>query len=525
MRWVVLFIGLVLSLAAPARAEWYEASGEHFVVYANDTASDITRFASQLERFHAGIELVTGVRMETPSPSNRVTVYVVRSEAEVRRLYGNKAARIGGFYAPRAGGSLAIVPQVNSASRDLDWSMQVLLHEYAHHFAYATSEFPLPRWLAEGSAEFFASARFEPDGTMWLGRPAQHRAAELFQLRNITVSELVDPDSARKRNPASYDSFYGKSWLLYHYLAFSPARSGQIAAYARALGRGASSPDAARDAFGDLDALERELDGYLQQRQIQAFKIPPSRLQAASPRLRLLREGEIAIMPVRVRSRLGVDAEQAARLLVDARAVAARHAGDPAVLAALAEAEFDAGNDAAALAAADAALAIDSATVDAHVQKGYALFRMAAEAEDRDAAYRRARGAFVRLNRLENDHPVPLYYFFQVHAASGQPMPPLAVDGLRQAIALAPFDRAMRMTLASYLIGQRAFGEARRTLGPVAFDPHSGPYAGAARRLIDKMQAEPDWDGRDIGSVIAQEEAEEPSGASAALVRARSGPG
>lgn len=522
MRLVVLFVALMLSLAAPARAEWYEASGEHFVVYANDSARDIERFASQLERFHAGMELVTGVRMAKPSPSNRVTAYVVRSEAEVRRLYGNKAANVAGFYVPRAGGSLAIVPQVDSGSRDLDQSMLVLLHEYAHHFAYATSQSALPRWLAEGSAEFFASARFEADGTMWLGRPAHHRAAELLYLRDIKVRDLVDPDAYLKRNQRSHDSFYGKSWLLYHYLAFAGSRSGQLAAYGKAMARGLSSPDAAQEAFGDLDVLESELDSYLRKSRIQAFRIPPSMLQPAVPSLRRLREGEIAIMPVRVRSRLGVDAEEAARLVVEARAVAARHDNDPAVLAALAEAEFDAGNDAAAIAAADAALALDPATVNAHVQKGYALFRMAAEAEDEVAAYRRARAAFVRLNRLENDHPVPLYYFFQTLVASGQPVSALAVDGLRQAIGLAPFDKAMRMTLATHLIGQRAFDEARRTLGPVAFDPHGGGFAGAARRLIDKMDADPGWDGRDISSVMAEEETGEAQGASQAPVKARS---
>lgn len=514
MRLAILFVALALFLAAPARAEWYEASGEHFVVYANDSARDIERFASQLERFHAGIELVTGIRMAKPSPSNRVTVYVVRSEAEVRRLYGNKAAKVGGFYIPRAGGSLAIVPQVNSGSRDLDQSMLVLLHEYTHHFAYATSQSTLPRWVAEGSAEFFASARFEPDGTMWLGRPAHHRAAELFHLRDIKVRDIVDPDTYLKRKERSFDSFYGKSWLLYHYLVFAGSRSGQIDAYAKAMARGLSSPDAAQEAFGDLDVLESEVDSYLQKSRVQAFKIPPSMLQPASPTLRRLRDGEIAIMPVRVRSRLGVDTEEAARLVVEARAVAARHGNDPAVLAALAEAEFDAGNDAAAIVAADAALALDPATVDAHVQKSYALYRMAAEAEDEVAAYRRAREAFVRLNRLENDHPVPLYYFFQTYVASGQPVPPLAVDGLRQAIGLAPFDKSMRMTLASHLIGQQAFDEARRMLGPVAFDPHGGGYARAARRLIDKMDADPEWDGRDIGSVMAEEETGEVQSAS-----------
>ncbi|EJU10104.1 hypothetical protein LH128_25648, partial [Sphingomonas sp. LH128] len=159
----------------PAQAAWTEASSEHFVIYANDSDKDITRFAQQLERYHAGMAYVLGSKVAKPSPSNRVTVYVVKNTREVRELHGGDNKFVGGFYVPRAGGSLAIVPAVQSGSGQVTWSMIVLLHEYAHHFLISSNVSAMPRWLSEGSAEFFASAKFEADGGLWLGRPASHR--------------------------------------------------------------------------------------------------------------------------------------------------------------------------------------------------------------------------------------------------------------------------------------------------------------------------------------------------------------
>ena len=37
-----------LSLAVPAQADWHRAESEHFVIYADDSAKDITRFATML---------------------------------------------------------------------------------------------------------------------------------------------------------------------------------------------------------------------------------------------------------------------------------------------------------------------------------------------------------------------------------------------------------------------------------------------------------------------------------------------
>src|SRR5688572_20933324 len=110
----------VLVLPATARADWFEASSAHFVVYANDSERDVRKFSEQLERFHASMALVTGLEGEGPSPSNRVTVFMV-SESQIERLSGDR--NIGGFYIPRAGGSVAFVPRVRVRTGQLGYSM------------------------------------------------------------------------------------------------------------------------------------------------------------------------------------------------------------------------------------------------------------------------------------------------------------------------------------------------------------------------------------------------------------------
>lgn len=57
--------------------------------------------------------------------------------------------------------------------------------------------------------------------------------------------------------------------------------------------------------------------------------------------------------------------------------------------------------DMEAIAAADAAIKLDPAQANAHVQKGLTLFRQAAKAQDKAAAYKAARVPFVALTKLK----------------------------------------------------------------------------------------------------------------------------
>ncbi|RZK00036.1 MAG: hypothetical protein EOO76_14520 [Novosphingobium sp.] len=505
MRKRLLWVLLAIAAApAAARAEWLEASSAHFVVYADDSERDIRTFSQQLERYHSAMALLTGARdAPPPSPSNRVTVFVVSNQAQVRKLYGEGSRYVGGFYMPRAGASAAIVPRVATGTAKPAPSMLVLLHEYAHHFMISTSAFPMPRWYSEGGAEFFASAGFPSDGAVEIGRPAMHRAAELLLpgfARDVPVAELLDP-AARRRDRTGYDAFYGKSWALFHYLTFDKARDGQMLRYLQGMQQGKSSREAGLAAFGDFDQLERDLNSYLHKSRTMMFNLKPDMIAIGPVEVRRLTAGEAAMMAVRVQSHRGVTAEKARALLPEARAVALRFPEDPAVLASLAEAEHDAGNDAEAIVAADAAIARNPALASAHVQKGMSLFRQAATATDRTAAYSKARVAFAVLNRREPDHPLPLIYYYRSFVEQGLAPPDLALHGLARAVEMAPFDLGLRMTLGMALIRRHEGETAKRAIAPVAYNPHGGRLAAIAQTVMARLDSDPKWDGSGIETV------------------------
>lgn len=431
-------------------------------------------------------------------------VYVVRSEGQVRKLCDGDNRFVGGFYNPRAGNSIAVVPNLNSGSKVAEGALLTLLHEYAHHFMYTNSSFPVPAWISEGSAEFFSSASFESNGDVLLGRPAQHRGYELApdlatsEVRSVDAEELFDPDvrAAKTKKYRDYDNFYGMAWLLYHYQFFASERSGQMRKYISELYAGKAQREAALTAFGDFKKLDIDLSSYLRRKSLQVFTIKHAGIVESPIAVRELTDGETAMMPWRIRSKTGIsDEKEAEEVVTGARAVAAQFPQDASVLAALAEAEFDAGDHAAAIAAADRALALDPKEVNAYVQKGYALFAMANDEKDPnalDAAYRAATKPFIALNSLENDHPLPLIYFYRSYVDRGEWPTPMAVQGLERAVELAPFDLALRMNLAQQQISEGRFAAARNNLKPLAFYPHPNPSSEAAKAQLTEIEGKPD---------------------------------
>ena len=481
---------LCLGLPAAARAEWREASSTHFVIYADDSESELREFAEDLERFHSALEYLSQTENEAPSPSNRVTIYAGGSARRLQKTAPTESVSLGS-YLPRAGRSAGFVPKLSDGTRRIDHSMFPLLAAYSRHFFVSRSKFVMPRWFFIGSAEFFATASFERDGSLIVGMPANHRASELRQLRDIPIEEILDLNLYLENRGRGYDGYQGWSWLLYHYLMFAEDRKGQMENYARNLIQPVPPLDAARAAFGDLNALERDLRGYLRKSKILSIRLPPSLLKIEEIRIRALSEGEARMMPLRVQSRRGVSRKQAVALLPRVRKVAAAYPGDPAVQAALAEAEFDAGNDVEAIAAADAALAADSSNVDAYVQKGYALFRMAKAAEDKDAAYKAAMRPFLALNKLENDHPLPLWFNYRSFTDRDKKPDKLAVQGLQRAVDLARFDLSLRLQLALQQIRDGNYEQAKLNLAPIAYQlPADNRVAQSTQKLIKRLNAD-----------------------------------
>ena len=481
-------------LPTMANAEWHEASSDHFLIIADQNEKDVREFTERLERFHSAVLAVLGRENAKPSLSNRVTIYVVRTASQVQKLAGDKSGFLQGFYQARAGGSVAFTPRVESEGSALSQSEQVLFHEYAHHIMHGASEWATPRWLSEGFAEFFSTARFEKGGGVGLGLPALHRSGELFYVRDVPIEALLDSETYKQRKTKAYDEFYGRSWLLYHYLQLSGKRPGQLGKYRVALDNGASELEAANAAFGDLKVLEKELNVYLKQPRMTYLKIAGDKLTVGEITVREMNEAEAAMMPVILESKRGVNVETAKLLLPRAQAVAAIHSENPAVLAALAEAEHDAGNFAEAVAAADKALIASPTLVNAHVQKIYALSRIAENAGDPEEAWSQVRKAVIVLNKIENDHPIPLIYYYRSLRASGNDITETAAHGLEHALQLAPYDQNVRWQVVQQMVDDESYPIAYRTLMPLANDPHNRSEQNPAIAWLAEIKQK--WDAK-----------------------------
>ena len=517
MRKFLAALLLALFASVPAQAKWYEASSEHFVIYADDSEEDILRFAENLERYHSAMSLVTGREIETPSPSNRVVIFVAGGKGDMRELTGSRW--VGGFYVARAGASRAFVQTIRNKSGYPHFSTVILLHEYAHHFLISSARHSMPRWLGEGAAEFFAASSFDSEGGMQLGMPARHRANEISYAGIPPVEYLLDPKAYAEGDREASGSFYGASWALFHMLIFDETRQGQLTSYWKLLNEGAGSLDAGKQAFGDLEQLDKDLKIYLKQKRMSLFRIAPGQLTTRPVTLRELPKGEAKMMEVRMVSQRGVTREEALELVEEARKIAAKYPDDAGVQVALAEAEFDAGFNEAAIAAADRAIALDPSRPNAYVQKGYAQFSIAEEAEDKDAAYASAMETFSALNRLENDHPAPLIHYYRSFIERGAEPTETARHALERASQLAPFDKALAMNAAMMQAGEGKIALALVGLSPVANNPHGGELADTARLYVAQLEpAEegPPWQPEEIEEKATGNEAKAPVAADAA---------
>lgn len=504
MRFPVLFLALMLLLLPQsAVAAWHEAKSRHFIIYSEQRPAELRRFAEELERFDQAIRRLRSMDDPALSDSGKLTIFVLPSQAAVANLIDRRGG-VAGAYIGRAAGAVAFVHRERETGRATELTAQtVLFHEYVHHLMLSQADFSYPAWVVEGAAEFFSTAEILKDGAVQIGRVPAHRAYGLLRLTGLSTEQMVGAMSGRMTD-AQRELLYGRGWLLYHYLMFEPTRRGQIDTYLRAIGSGQSALASARQAFGDLQQLDRELNRYLEARRLTAVTVAASALTVGPVDIRPLSAAEDAIMPVRIRSARGVNRETAQAVVQMARKVAADFPADADVLAALAEAEYDAGNFPAALAAAEKASAVRPNFAHALIYQGRALLQIG-RAAPAVADWKAIRAVLGRANRLDPDDAEPLMLFYQTFRAQGIVPTANALDGLVYAQRLAPQDDGLRLLTVRALLAANKLPEARIVFAPIINDPHrsrwsdhwvavqaaiDGGNAGGALTLLEQQERE-----------------------------------
>ena len=481
---------LALLTAAPASAEWWEAKTDHFIVYSESSAREAKEFAEKLERFDMSLRSLQNIKSDRPaSDSHRLTVFRFGDIGDMGRLYG--AQGVGGFYIPNAGGSVAFVPareQISSNIKafkernQLD-SQTVLFHEYAHHFMFQHFAGAYPAWYIEGLAETYSTIDFRNDGTFHLGNPPQARAEALMGGLNYSAMRLLT--NTNKLDMMDIYGRYTVGWLLTHYLTFEPSRAGQLGTYLRLISGGTDAAAAARQAFGDLEKLNRDIQRY-KTRRLPGALVQPANYRAPTVQMRRLGPDEEAIMPVKMRSKRGVNRKTAPDVAADARAIAARYPQSLPVQLVAAEAELDAERFNEAEAAADRALAINPRSVEAMLYKGRAILERAKN-DPRQLAI--ARTWFAKAYETDRDHPAPLYYNYLAYHRGGGAIPESAIIGLERAFELAPYDPEVRLVLARQLLAEKKGKLGRSVLIPFALAPHESKAAKKMREVVDLIDA------------------------------------
>lgn len=457
----------VLIAASPARAAWMEARTTHFRLVADATPASMERYATRLERLDQVLRLLYKAPDQPGEASNPLTVYAVRSDGVLQRLYGARRQGLRGFYRVSSAKAKAYVLQRSPAGPwDTD-STTLLNYQYAGHFLRRDHGANYPSWFANGFAEFVGATEFTGDNDdVVYGKPPKHRMDGLLQDNLLRLRELLEPPA--KLDSVKWAMISSQGWLLVHYLTFEPSRTGQMSRYLALMNEGTPSLSAAEQAFGDLDALERELNRYLGS-PLHYMPIPAANLPEVKVTLRPLTPGEAATIAVRMKTDAIVFTQKEAdELVIEARRLAGPFADDPDVQVLLAETEHDAGNYDAAEAAADRALAARPGFLDALLYKGRIRMRRLSVAKVNDAAqWREARSWLIRANHEDSDRAGPLLLYYNSFAQAGESPTPSAVAGLYRAFELVPQDRSLRIITVMQYLRDGKPKEARALLLPI----------------------------------------------------------
>ena len=492
----ILMLGAaMISTPAIAAEDWWSAESDHFRVVSEGGKEMAQEVAISLERLDQALRLFRGLPLDAGSvhDSEKVTIYQTGTSSDIGSLVHSDD--VAGFFIPRAGNSVAFAPASETRrsrgslgtrpeSREELNPGQVLFHEYTHYFSRQHAPAAYPFWYSEGFAELFATIRFT-DGGFTLGEPPRYRNVVLREL-GFDVEDILDLDTEGGRvSGIDVARQYAYGWMFTSYLTFEPSRQGQLAQYLRMVTEGVPNLEAAKQAFGDLKKLQKDLDKYRRGR-VRAISVSFPIGSEPDLEIRQLNEAEAAVMPLHIRSTAGVRKKDAASLAAMGRTLVARYPDSPSVINAAMEAEFDAGNYSQA-----ADLAKRLQTLESNSIRAFSYLAKIALADGKadPDKIRMAREYLLKANRIDPNRPDILTEYFNTFVYAGEAIPEAAKIGLEHAFGIAPYDTAVRRSLAYLLLTEQRNREAEIILGPVINLPHaSGEEIDELRDMVKQAK-------------------------------------
>lgn len=478
MRFIVIFLFLLV-FSSPAHSAWYKIESDHFIFYGTSPKS-LEADALRLERFDALLRKLLSI----PPTENeaKLSVYVLSGQAEVRKVYGEGAKGVAGFYRANEAGVLAVVPRESG-----DFDNLILNHEYAHHLMLHNFNTAYPAWYVEGFAEFLSTVEFKGDKAN-LGLQAKHRAYQLYIEGKTPIRKLLS-SSVTEVGQDQRGNFYGRAWLLTHYLTFAPERKGQLQAYLKQVSEGKPSLVAAEAVFGDLDMLDKDLQRYMNARTITYLGIPFPVPDGKKVTVTELEPSFGDTLRARLLMSRSTSEDERQQLLRALEKAATLYPKSSDVWSQLADLRVRMKDYAGSVEAADKAIGLNPALARAHLWKGLARLRqLQTTGSDDVAAWKEARSWIVRGNRADPEDALILFEYYHSFARERRAPSEAAIAGLRKATFKIPQADGFRIAYAFELMKSQNYKAAADHLLPIANSPHGGERAVKFQGLINALR-------------------------------------
>jgi hypothetical protein len=486
-----LFFLAALMISGTAQAEWHEATSNNFVVYSEGTAQDAQDFAAKLERFH--FVLRTLLHVTSAHSPVKLRVFLLADQNAVMRSAGG--ASVAGYYNPGARGLMLVgtrshLPPGNRASRvaaaavnDID-PESVLLHEYTHHFTFEYFPATYPVWYSEGFAEFWGATKLLPNDVVEIGAPAEHRFSTFQALGWLSLDRLLRAHSYAEVGGQDIFLLYAEGWLLMRYVFEHPDRQRQLQQYLSLVNAGTDYAEAARQAFPDLDRFNSELFDYASAGRFNVVRLPFRAIDVGPITVRTLRPAEQAMILDEIHVSNGYEQREASEFAQQVQSDAAPYPDDPFAVRLVMETQHLAGNETAALAAANRLLALDAHDARALMVKGQIQLAALETAHSTDrAAWTAARQPILEATRAAPADPVVQQAYYESFPPQGILPPDDAQNALYTAMELAPSDGEIRYELALDYEHRHMIPEAIAVIRPEAYSSaHRGNESESERR-------------------------------------------
>src|SRR5579863_2363103 len=269
----LLFLALTpCSYAKPET--WLQVRSPHFVVVSDAGEKDVKQVADQFERmravFHAAFP-----RMQV-DPASPIVVIATKNEKDFRDLEPSAYLAKGMLH---LGGLFLRAPDKNYVLLRLYVSeahpYAIVYHEYTHLLCSKAEDW-LPLWINEGLAQFYENTDIRGKDIS-SGEPSVQNISLLRQNKLLPLSTLfaVDHNSPYYQEENKGSIFYAESWALTHYFAIQDQKDGthRFTDYLQLVASNVDPVTAGTRAFGDLNELQKTLEGYVQQESFMHFNL------------------------------------------------------------------------------------------------------------------------------------------------------------------------------------------------------------------------------------------------------------